>query len=51
MPRLRDGLLGHVLPDAVVGEPAVDAGDGQYARELHNPPDEYLHSQQRVAHP
>ena len=28
-----------------------EAGDGEYARELHDPPDEYLHGQQRVARP
>ena len=50
-PRLRDGLLLQLVAVVVQLQVLADARDGQYARQLHDPPDEYLHRQQRVAHP
>ena len=32
-------------------EPTTQTSDGEDARELHHPPDEHLHAEQRVAHP
>ncbi len=50
-PGLCDGLLQILVTIAVEIEVADEASDGEDACQLHDPPDEYLHRQQRVAHP
>ena len=50
-PRLGDGCLGQLATLAVELEILRQAGDGEDTCELHDPPDEHLYGQQRVARP
>ena len=50
-PRIRDGFFVDVLALLIGCQPAGDTGDGEDARQLHDPPDEQLHAEQRVAQP
>ena len=50
-PCLRGRLLVQLLTIAVELHPVDEACDGQDAGQLHDPPDEQLDAQQRIAHP
>ena len=50
-PRIRDGFFVDVLALLIGRQPAGDTGDGEDARQLHDPPNEQLHAEQRVAQP
>ena len=50
-PGLSDFSLSHAMFNAPGFEPATQTSDGEDTRELHHPPNEHLHAEQRVAHP